>query len=305
MPNLITTLGPKGANELGMILPHEHVFADLRTSDQPGYAQADASQVTEQISPEILRAKKAGITAMVECSTVGVGRRIDILKAVSEAAHFPIVAPTGIYREPWVPAWAHEASEDELFIWMVDELDGEIENSGVQAGFIKISAGDNGLSTCEAKILAAASRAAAAADAAIGSHTLRGWVVREELAIVEEGGFTPERFIWIHANLEPDFDLHLEMARRGAWIEYDGIGGVQSDESFIQHIQGLLDAGLENRLLLSQDRIGYDPVQPDGGSPQPYTYLPERFLPRLRQAGVDEKTIRKLTVENPFKAFAR
>ena len=45
MPQLITTLGPKHADELGMILPHEHVFVDIRTWDQPGYAQADAADV--------------------------------------------------------------------------------------------------------------------------------------------------------------------------------------------------------------------------------------------------------------------
>ena len=26
---------------------------------------------------------------------------------------------------------------------------------------------------------------------------------------------TVERFIWIHTQAEPDFELHLEMARRG------------------------------------------------------------------------------------------
>ncbi len=35
MTKLITTLGPRNADELGMILPHEHVFVDLRTWDQP------------------------------------------------------------------------------------------------------------------------------------------------------------------------------------------------------------------------------------------------------------------------------
>jgi phosphotriesterase-related protein len=45
MPVLATTLGPKRAGELGMILPHEHVFVDLRTPDQPGYAQAAADEV--------------------------------------------------------------------------------------------------------------------------------------------------------------------------------------------------------------------------------------------------------------------
>ena len=40
MKHLRTTLGPKSRSELGMILPHEHVFVDLRTPDQPGYAEA-------------------------------------------------------------------------------------------------------------------------------------------------------------------------------------------------------------------------------------------------------------------------
>jgi len=44
MAKLITTLGPKDADELGMILPHEHVFVDLRTWDQPGYAQAEETK---------------------------------------------------------------------------------------------------------------------------------------------------------------------------------------------------------------------------------------------------------------------
>ena len=103
MAHLITSLGPKGADELGLILPHEHVFVDLRTWDQPGYAQADTADVITLIAPEIARAQAAGVTALVECSTVGVGRRPDILKAVSEATGFPLLVPTGVYREPWIP----------------------------------------------------------------------------------------------------------------------------------------------------------------------------------------------------------
>ena len=32
---LVTTLGPKRRSELGVILPHEHIFVDLRTWDKP------------------------------------------------------------------------------------------------------------------------------------------------------------------------------------------------------------------------------------------------------------------------------
>jgi phosphotriesterase-related protein len=304
MANLITTLGPLSAADVGVILPHEHVFVDLRTPDQPGQGQAETDDVVALMVPELERARRAGITAIVECSPVGVGRRADILKTVSQAARFPLIVPTGVYREPWIPHWVHEAGEDTLAEWMLGELRGEIEKSGVQAAWIKLSAGDDGLTPAETKVLRAAARAAKETGAVIGSHTIRGRVVRDQLAIMEEVGYTPERFIWIHTQAEPDFDLHLEAARRGVWIEYDGIGG-EPDGAYIERILRVLDAGLGGRLLLSQDRGWYDPAQPGGGTPQPYTYLVEEFLPRLRAAGVDNATIRQLTHDNPFAAFAR
>jgi phosphotriesterase-related protein len=306
MVQLITTLGPKRADELGLILPHEHVFVDLRTWDQPGYAQAKTADVVALMAPEIARAQAAGVTALVECSTVGVGRRPDILKAVSEATGFPLVVPTGVYREPWIPDWIQAASEDDLRGWMTGELSDEIRPDGVKAGWIKLSAGDDGLTECEAKVLRAAAAAGATTNAVIGSHTIRGRVVQDQLKIIEEAGGTPERFIWIHTQAEPDFGLHLEMARRGAWIEYDAIGSDHlSDDFFIEHIQRVLDAGLGHRLLLSHDRGWYDPALPGGGTPKPFTYLSETFLPKLQRAGVDEPTIHQLTQSNPFRAFAR
>jgi len=189
---------------------------------------------------------------------------------------------------------------------MICELEGEIEDSGVQAGWIKLSAGDDGLTETETKILRAAAAAGAATNAVIGSHTIRGRVVREQLDILERAGYTAERFIWIHTQAEPDFTLHLEMARRGAWIEYDGIGGEEeTDEDYLRLILRVLDAGLGDRLMLSHDRGWYDPAQPGGGTPRPFTYIGEQFLPRLRAAGVDEATVHQLTCANPFRAFAR
>jgi phosphotriesterase-related protein len=131
-------------------------------------------------------------------------------------------------------------------------------------------------------------------------------VAREQLDIIEGMGYTPERFIWIHTQAEPDFELHLEIARRGAWIEYDAIGGDDLDDAFfVERILRLLDDGFGHRLLLSHDRGWYDPAQPGGGTPKPYTYLSEHFLPKLRGRGVGEATIKQLTCENPFRAFAR
>ncbi len=305
MPHLITTLGPKRADELGMILPHEHVFVDLRTPDHPEQGQADAGDVIRLMQPQLAAAAEAGITAIVEPSTLGVGRRADILQAVSLATGFPLVAPTGIYREPWVPAWAQKASEDALYEWMRNELDGFIIGSNVQAGWIKLSAGDDGLTPAETKILRAAARAARDTGAVIGSHTIRGRVVRDQLDILAQYGVPASRFIWIHTHVEPDFALHVEMARRGAWLEYDGITSPDSDDMFIGRILDALQAGFGNQLLLSQDRGWYDPAQPGGGTPKPFTYIVDVFLPKLQAAGVDDATVRRLMQDNPFRAFAR
>jgi phosphotriesterase-related protein len=233
------------------------------------------------------------------------GARI-LIEAVSEATGLPVVVPTGIYREPWIPAWALAASESELRQWMLQELTGEIESSGVQAAWIKLSAGDDGITPAEAKLLRAAAAAGRETGAVIGSHTIRGRVVRDQLDILEDAGYTADRFIWIHTQAEADFDLHLEMAQRGAWLEYDALGMEgHSDADFITNIERVLEAGLGDRLLLSHDRGWYDPAQPGGGKPQSYTYIVDQFLPQLRAAGTDQATIDQLTRANPFRAFAR
>ena len=304
MPELITTLGPMTRDRLGMILPHEHVFVDLRTPDQPGYAEAEPADVVRLMAPEIERIKALGVTALVECSTGGVGRRADIDRAVSQATGLPIVVPTGNYREPWIPAWVADASEAALRDWMLAELTDQIEASGVRAAWIKLSAGDDGITELEARILRAAAAAARRTNAVIGSHTIKGRVVMDQLDIIEAAGYDPSRFISIHTQLEPDPAMHLAVARRGAWIEFNSIGNTEDDWN-IDLIHRVLDAGFVDQLLLSHDRGWYDPAKPGGGEPKPYTHLSEVLIPKLMQSGIDDETIVRLTHDNPFNAFAR
>ncbi len=304
MKHLYTTLGPLPKDRLGMILPHEHVFVDLRTPDQPGYAQAEASDVVALMAPQIEAIKAQGITALVECTTGGVGRRADIDLAVSQATNFPLVVPTGNYREPWIPDWVRDASIDALESWMLQELNEGMDETGIRAGWIKLSAGDDGITPLEERILRAAARAGRATDAVIGSHTIKGRVVMDQLDVLEAEGYRTERFISIHTQAEPDFAMHQAVAARGAWIEYDHVGRDPDDE-VVELILQALEAELAGQLLLSHDLGWFDPALPGGGVPRPYTVLVDRILPMLRRAGVDEATITLLTETNPFNAFAR
>ncbi|QQR34900.1 esterase [Devosia oryziradicis] len=304
MKQLFTTLGPRSKGDLGMILPHEHVFVDLRTPDQPGYAQAEAADVVALMAPQIEAIKAQGITALVECSTGGVGLRVDLDLAVSQATGFPIVVPTGNYREPWIPDWVSKADEAELEAAFLHDLTVGVGDTGVKAAWIKVSAGDDGITPIEARILRAAARAARATGAVIGSHTIKGRVVMDQLDIIEGEGYSASRFISIHTQAEPDFEMHRAVAARGAWIEYDNLGWVPDEES-VPLILRALEAGLERQLLLSHDMGWFDPAKPGGGEPRPYTHLVASILPQLRAAGVEERVIRQLTEINPFEAFAR
>ncbi|MEZ4669662.1 MAG: esterase [Anaerolineae bacterium] len=302
MPELITTLGPKSEADVGMILAHEHIFANFTNGNDMG-CSPDA--VVEALLPEVTKAQTAGVTALVDATAVGGARRADILKAVSQAANFPIVAATGIFKEPYKTDWVQTYGMNQLCNWMIAELNDQIEETGVQAGWIKLSAADDGLTDSEHVLLQAAACAGRATDATIGIHTVRGFVARQQLDIIESAGYTAHRFIWIHTQMEDDFDLHLEIARRGAWIEYDAIGDYRSDDVYINWISRLIDAGLQDHVLFSHDRGWYDPSQVGGGVFKPYTYISDVFLPKLRMSGISEDIIYQITHTNPFRAYAR
>ncbi|MCC5975061.1 MAG: hypothetical protein JJT81_13550, partial [Rubellimicrobium sp.] len=239
-----------------------------------------------------------------ECSTLGVGRRPDLDLAVSRATGFPIVVPTGSYREPWITPFVRDASEAALEDWMVRELTEGFDEAPFKAGWIKVSAGDDGITPIEAKVLRAAARAGARTGAVIGSHTIRGRVVMDQLDIIEAEGYRADRFISIHTQEERDFGLNLAVAERGAWIEYDHVGRSE-DAEVIDLILRVIEEGFGGQLLLSHDLGWYDPAQPGGGAPRPWTHLFGPFLPLLSEVGVDEATVRQLTEDNPFSAFAR
>lgn len=303
-PVLHTTMGPRVRSELGLILPHEHVFVDLRTPNHAGHGEAVEADVVALMAPQVRAAMDVGVTALVECSTGGVGRRADLDLAVSRATGLPIAVPTGIYREPWIPDWARDAPSAELENWMSSELDDQIEASGVRAAWIKLSAGDDGITPLEERILRAAAAVSRRTGATIGSHTIRGRVASEQLQILDRAGVPAARFIWIHTQAEPDHALHLEMAGRGAWLSYDDIGS-RDDAVVVEMVLRVLDAGYGSQLLLSHDAGWFDPAQPGGGTPRGYTHLVTTLIPALRAAGVDDATLHRLTHDNPFDAYAR
>jgi phosphotriesterase-related protein len=333
---LRTVLGDVDAASTGIILPHEHLFCDLRPLRGREPAREPVDDVEAAELPLLGRARAAGVTLLVEPTPPGIGRDPLLLRRLAEHSYVDVIAATGLYKEPLLPQRAYERPAGALADWFTLEITtgilpvfgdsslGEslldehalgraadaLTETPVRAGVIKLAASDDGLQEVEAKALRAAVLAAQRTGAALVSHSPSGAAFQQQLDVLEAEGGDPGRFVQVHANAEPDFALHLRALQRGAWLEYDGIGSGR-DEWHLELVRRVLDAGFADRLLLSQDVVGWRVASPaggnydDSGAPRRrYAYLAEVFLPRLRAAGVSEDTIRQLTVENPRRLLA-
>jgi phosphotriesterase-related protein len=88
---LVTTLGPlRRASERGLVLPHEHVFCDPEPTRAPDYSLADEGEVSAVMALLLRQARERGVRAMVEPSTVGVGRRVNVLLTLSQTTGLPL-----------------------------------------------------------------------------------------------------------------------------------------------------------------------------------------------------------------------
>jgi phosphotriesterase-related protein len=286
-----TVKGAVAVENLGLILPHEHLFTDLRGPLVPDYARAEPQAVARVMEPHLAAAHAVEVTALVECSTVGVGRNIAVLQYLTEVTPIHIVAPTGVYREAFTPPPLRELAVEALAEEWIRDLTEGIEGTGARAGFIKIAMSDDGPTPLEVRNLKAAALASRQTGAAVVSHTASGAVARREMEILESAGLDLGNFIWAHANLEPDLTAHLEAARRGAYVELDAVGAEwQSQGALVDYTVALLEAGYGENILLSHDAGWYDPSQPDG--------QPEEAR------GVTDDLLHLITVTNPARAFA-
>ncbi len=304
-----TVKGNIDVETLGLLLPHEHLFTDLRGPFVPDYALAEPESVLRVMEPYLAAIHAAGVTAFVECSTVGVGRKMAVLRRLAEMTPIHIVVPTGVYREAFIPQSLREMRAEELAEMWVRELTEGIEGTEIRAGFIKIAMSDDGPTDLEVRNLKAAALASRQTGAVIASHTIGAEIARREMEILEAEGLDLQRFIWVHANLEPDSAVHLEAAQRGVYVEFDAIGAAwQSQPDLVDYTLALIEAGYAKNILLSHDAGWYDPSQPNGqpkdGGIRGYTTLVDEFIPTLRTRGVTDDLLHLITVTNPARAFA-
>ncbi len=298
-----TVLGDLPAERLGPTLPHEHLQATFVPHDAWRPKPGDRDAARARLLPLLLDLRQAGCSAFVDCTPAAMGRDPRLLRALSEDSGLHILANTGFYQPPWLPAWAAGADADRLAAHWIREAREGLNDTDIRPGFVKIalSTRDEPVSPLQARILRAAIRVSRTCGLPIAAHTIGDRPLQDALAILQEEGLPPDRFIWVHAGTGSPEVQEAALAA-GIRIELDMVAPETADRD-AERILELLRSPWHRRVLASMDRGWHDPARPDQEI-RPYAWFFREFLPRLARLGADEAMIRRLTVENPAEAFA-
>jgi phosphotriesterase-related protein len=334
----MTVLGPIAPEALGVTLMHEHLLLDAT----PWFRELEAASLKavayQPVSIEILgllrndpfscrdncqlfdeetaiaevrRFRLGGGATVVDPTCRGIGRDPLALQRISRATGLNVVMGAGYYLEPAHPPRVKTMS--------VEAVAGEIERDcvegvdGVRAGIIGEIGISRDFTAEEEKVLRGAARAQRATGLPLEVH-LPGWERHggRVLDVVGEEGGDLRRTVLCHMNPSGhDFDYQTELARRGAWLEYDMIGmdfyyadqSAQSpcDEENALAIKRLRDAGFLGSILISQDVFIKIQLVRYGGTG--YAHILDYFLPRLRRHGFTQDEIDTLLIANPRRVF--
>jgi phosphotriesterase-related protein len=302
---VMTVSGPVAPEDLGPVLPHEHVLVDFIGADQVRKDRYDPEEVFRVALPHLKRIHALGCRTLVECTPAYLGRDPVLLRRLGQASGLHLLTNTGYYgarQGKFLPGHALSESADQLADRWLREWDRGIEDTGIRPGFIKIGVDAGALPEVNRKLIRAACRTHLQSGLPIAAHTGDGVAALDELQLVREEGVAGSAFIWVHAQNEKDTALHARAAEQGAWVEFDGI----RPDTIAQHValtRALKANGYLNQVLLSHDAGWYHVGEPDGGAFRPYDTLFTDFLPALRAAGFSDADVRQLTVDNPREAF--
>jgi predicted metal-dependent phosphotriesterase family hydrolase len=307
----MTVTGELGVERLGVVDSHDHIF--LRSSAMVGQELDDLEVATE----EVRDAAASGIETIVELTPIGLGRRPDLLRQVSEATGVAIVGATGFHRDAHYREghWVYSATDELLLDRMVADIeqgmhptDWEDEGApldAARAGVIKIGASYHHLSPFERQRLEAAAAASVRGGVSVVCHAEIGTYGAEIADALASGGVASERIMLAHMDRNPDADVHADLLDRGIYLVYDTPGRIKyrPDVVLLDLIATLVEHGYGEQLLLGLDLGSSEYYQSHGGGPG-LGYLMRTFVPRLERR-IGAEATRAMLVGNPGRAFAK
>lgn len=328
-----TVTGPIGPEQLGVTLPHEHVYINMtRTTPQDGYLN-----VAEEIAAELALFTEAGGSTLVDMTNgelsdyaapVGFSSDLRVMqqnpdtgsrsvanvlatKAMSEATGVQVILGTGHYYDTYLDhRWFDRNSTNKIADFLIADLLDEIPGTGVRAGIIGEIASDlSHITAVEERSFRAAARASRETGIMVSTHAASFPTGLAQLDIMVEEGVDPSRVVIGHADTVKSVDYSLEILRRGAFVEFDCLMTCRIGGNLIRHqidrrlsyLKTMIEAGYADRVLLSQDVCQRSHLRALGGPG--YTFLFEEFRALAIEAGIAAETLDAIHRDNPRRAI--
>jgi phosphotriesterase-related protein len=313
---VMTVLGPIPANELGVTLVHEHMaFGFPGWSADETVAPYDREAIQAKCLTILNDIKAVGVTSVIDATPCDVGGRDPLmLKQLSEKSGVHIIASTGLYYErdggaayyKWLQFTKRDIAQD-IYELFTQEITNGIGKTGVRPGVIKISTDDPAITDYEQLVAGAAVRAAKETGVPIITHCQGSTVGPAQQELFLRLGANPKRIMIGHQNNSLDINYHLSQLKQpGFFISFDrtgSINGPAAEDCIIE----LIKQGHADRLTLSHDSIGVwlgRPIDLGPAAADWYpTYIHNKLIPKMTAAGVTDKQIRTMLVDNPRRLF--
>jgi phosphotriesterase-related protein len=296
-----TINGPVEVDELKFTLTHEHLMSNFG-KDPDEAPQYDESALLSQVIPYLKKIKSLGVHSIFDCTTAYFGRRVDLLKIMSDSTGIQIVTNTGFYgaaNDRYVPEFAFAATAEEISKAWIKEFEEGIDGTEVRPGFVKLAFDDGIPSEIDKKLFTAGILTHLSTGLTLAVHTGNNpEAVSAQLKLLAQYNVSPDAWVWVHAHLVEDVQLLLNAASAGAWISLDGAKESNVQE-FINRIDRFRSKGLLNKILLSHDGDGF----PMGGEIREFEAIPRHFIPAMIANGFTEKEVDQIMVLNPEEAF--
>lgn len=298
----MTVLGPVPAEQLGIVLPHEHILIDLR---HHAFA-VEAILDDPDLAVDELRAfRDAGGGTVVDVTNRHMGRNVATQVRVARETGLNVIASTGYYTELYYPPHVYQWSTNRLADEMIGELMMGIDDTGVRAGVIgEIGTMRDAISPAGERIFRAAARAHLQTGATISTHVLQDELAHDQLDLLQEEGVDLGHVIIGHQGDHRHMDYLVSIAERGAYVQIDHVGMefYQRDHARARTVAQLVALGYVDQVLLSHDVCFKRLLHWFGGNG--YDHLPVTFVPMLRAAGVSDADVQRMLVDNPRRALA-
>jgi phosphotriesterase-related protein len=300
-----TVLGDISPSELGVTACHEHLIWSV---PEP-YADEDPDLGFDSIPAAVAEAryfKSAGGSALVEMTTPQIGRCPGEMRQIAQASSVHVIAAAGHHKEKFSAAALAGKSADEIADGIVTDIASGMNGTDIKAGVIKAASSLNAATESERRVIHAAGLAHKATGAPVSTHTEAGTFAVEQAKLLNEADIPFERMLIGHLDRGLPRETYLALARLGVYLGFDQVGKEKylPDAERVRLIKDLIASGYARQILLSGDTARKSAWHVHNPRTDGIAHLPLNFVPSLKAAGVSEKHIHAMLVENPARFLA-